>query len=331
MKRLLLVCIAAWQWACSGPASTASPATPVSPAPAAAASETWLTTLDRQHPLVGKIWDVQARAFVEPGVLSERLVSARFVLLGERHDNPDHHRLQARLLERMVAHGRRPSVVLEMLELAQQPAVDQYLASPGATASAFGTALRWQDTSWPPFAEYQPIFEVALAAKLPIACGNLAHETARALVKEGLVALPNERVRQLSLDRPFPAALATSLADELRASHCGHLPERLIEPMALAQHARDSQMASVMLSSGAADGAVLIAGAGHVRRDRGVPYYLALTQPRAPLVSVAWQEVARDLAEPAGYASQVAAFDYVWFTPRASDDDPCAAFGQPKK
>jgi uncharacterized iron-regulated protein len=86
-----------------------------------------------------------------------------------------------------------------------------------------------------------------------------------------------------------------------------------------------------MLSSGAADGAVLIAGAGHVRRDRGVPYYLAQEQPQASLVTVALQEVARDLSEPVAYGWHVGAFDYVWFTPRASDEDPCAAFRQPKK
>jgi uncharacterized iron-regulated protein len=280
---------------------------------------------------VGKIWDVKARAFVERGALVERLTGSRFVLLGERHDNPDHHRLQAQLLKAMVERERRPSVVFEMLELEQQATVNDYLARPDASASGFGPALRWQDTSWPPFAEYQPIFEVALSAKLPIFAGNIAHEVARGLVKQGRAALPEERVRQLRLDQPFPSALAAPLADELRASHCGHLPEALIEPMALAQHARDSQMANVMLSSGTIDGAVLIAGAGHARRDRGAPYYLALAQPEASLLSVALQEVAHDRGEPSGYGSELAAFDYVWFTPRGSDEDPCAAFTKPAK
>jgi uncharacterized iron-regulated protein len=101
--------------------------------------------------------------------------------------------------------------------------------------------------------------------------------------------------------------------------------------MALAQHARDSQMASVMLGRGAADGAVLIAGAGHARRDRGVPYYLALEQPQASVVSLALHEVAHDVVEPSGYALEASAFDYVWFTPRGSDEDPCAAFNKPRK
>jgi uncharacterized iron-regulated protein len=172
---------------------------------------------------------------------------------------------------------------------------------------------------------------VALAAKLKIAAGNLAHGTARRLVKEGLSALPAERVQALRLAEPFPEPLAASLAAELRASHCGHLPEKLLGPMALAQHARDAQMASVMLTAGVTDGAVLIAGAGHARQDRGVPYYLRLAAPDATSVSIAWYEVAHGLEDAQAYGSEAQAFDYVWFTPRGSDEDPCAAFSKPGK
>lgn len=330
MKRLIATCLAAWQLACAGPQavpSATSPPAVAAPAPA----ESWLTKLDLSHPLVGKIWDVRAAAFVAEVELLKHAAGARFVLLGERHDNPDHHRLQARILEGVVKAGRRPAVVLEMLEIEQQALVDQYLARPDATASGFGAALGWQNTSWPAFAEYQPIFEVAMPAKLRIFSGNIAHATARSLVKEGLSALPAERVQALRLAEPFPEPLGASLAEELRASHCGHLPEKLLGPMALAQHARDAQMASVLLASGASDGAVLIAGAGHARKDRGVPYYLALQAPAASVSSVALQEVARDIEDPNGYGAEARAFDYVWFTPRGSDEDPCAAFTKPSK
>jgi uncharacterized iron-regulated protein len=310
-------------------------AAPVAVAPAAVAAapvtQTWLTKLDVAHPLVGKVWDVRARGFVTLAELTKRAAAARFVLLGERHDNRDHHRLQARILEALVKAGRRPTVVLEMLELERQASVDQYLARADATASGLGAALSWHETSWPPFVEYQPIFEVALAAKLKIAAGNLAHATARRLVKEGPSALPAERVQALRLAEPLPEPLAASLADELRASHCGHLPESMLGPMALAQRARDAQMASVMLASGASDGAVLIAGAGHARQDRGVPYYLQQATSDATSVSIAMQEVAHGVEDPQGYGSESQAFDYVWFTPRGSDEDPCAAFSKPAK
>lgn len=312
----------------NAPATLASSA--VAPA-AAPPAEAWLTKLDADNALVGKLWDVRAGAFVEPAATIVRLAKARFVLLGERHDNPDHHRLQARVVEQLTAAGRRPALVFEMLEVSQQPAVDQYLARSDATAAGFGVALGWEHTSWPAFSEYQPIFTVAFARQLPIFAGNLAQLDAKALVKQGTSALSAERVKELRLAEAFPAPLEAALEEELRASHCGQLPERYLAPMALAQHARDAQMAKVLVNAGVKDGAVLISGGGHARLDRGVPYYLALDAPGVTVASLVFREVRHADADARAYAAEEGPFDYVWFTPRSSDADPCAGFKAPAK
>src|SRR5215831_17329771 len=69
---------------------------------------TWTTQLDRAHPLVGRVWDCRRAVFVEPDAALETVGAARVVLLGEKHDNPDHHRLQARVVQSIVARGRHP-------------------------------------------------------------------------------------------------------------------------------------------------------------------------------------------------------------------------------
>jgi uncharacterized iron-regulated protein len=335
MNRLLVV---AWLGltACGGQAApgAAKPAQPAATRAAAVepprgANEAWLTRLDADNQLVGEIWDVRNGVFVTLPQLAEALAKARFVLLGEKHDNPDHHVLQAEVIERLVTLGRKPAVVLEMLEESQQPTIDQYVARPDATAAGFGAALGWEKTSWPPFSEYQPIFSAAFAHRLRLVAGNIAHADAKALVKQGVSALSAERAQRLRLDRQLPPQLEASLIDELRASHCGHLPERLLAPMALAQHARDAQMAKALAESGGSDGAVLIAGGGHARRDRGVPYYLSLEAPGATQASVVLREVRRGETDPKRYLDEEGPFDFVWFTPRASDEDPCAAFTAP--
>ncbi len=166
---------------------------------------------------------------------------------------------------------------------------------------------------------------------MPIAAGNLAQSDVKALVKQGIGALPPERVHELRLDQPLPAALQAPLIDELRASHCGQLPEALLGPMALAQRARDAQLAKALLRAGGTDGAVLIAGGGHVRLDRAVPRYLALDAAGTDVVAVSLREVRHDAADAASYAADEGPFDYVWLTPRASDEDPCAAFKPQRK
>ena len=325
--RLLLGALLLGACAATPPATrTAALPAAMSPDTPGVAPEAWLTKLDRDNALVGKVWDVKANSFVDPQALLGRLEQARFVLLGERHDNPDHHRLQARVVEALAQAGRKPAVVFEMLEVAQQSLLDQYRARPDASAAGLGTALGWEHTSWPPFREYEPVFAVAFARQLPIFAGNLPQADAKALVKQGLSALSNERVKELRLDEPFPAPLEASLLDELRASHCGQLPEGLLGPMALAQHARDAQMAKVLLAAAAKDGAVLIAGGGHARLDRGVPYHLARAVPGVSVASLVFREVRHDDSDAKAYVAEEGPFDYVWFTPRASDEDPCAAF-----
>lgn len=91
-------------------------------------------------------------------------------------------------------------------------------------------------------------------------------------------------------------------------------------------------MAEALARAGRRDGAVLIAGAGHVRRDRGVPAHLARHAPGTGVASLAFLEVDATLTAPAEYAASFDGgplpFDFVWFTPRIDDVDPCAKYRQ---
>src|SRR5262249_61681824 len=66
----------------------------------------WESPVEREHPLVGKVWDVSANTTISESTLNARLAGSRFVILGERHDNPDHHALQAKLVRALAESGR---------------------------------------------------------------------------------------------------------------------------------------------------------------------------------------------------------------------------------
>ncbi|MHA1548233.1 MAG: ChaN family lipoprotein, partial [Alphaproteobacteria bacterium] len=74
----------------------------------------WQSPLQADDALVGKIWSSHEKRFVTPRLLADALTEAEFVLLGETHDNADHHRLQAWLIDRIAMH-RKPTVVMEMI------------------------------------------------------------------------------------------------------------------------------------------------------------------------------------------------------------------------
>jgi uncharacterized iron-regulated protein len=266
---------------------------------------------DRLAP--GRIWDARSQRFVAEQAVLQAAQQAPIVLLGETHDNAEHHRLQRRVLERLVAAGRRPALVMEQFDREHQAALDARRAESDATPDAVMDAGRFSRRSWQADG-YRPLVELALAHGLPLLAGNVSRAEAREIVRDPARA-----------DLPAaPEPVLRALAGDIEDSHCGQRPEpALLAGMVAAQRARDRFMAQLLERFGAR-GAVLIAGAGHVRADRGAPLYM---QSR-PLV-VAFREIdpgwtrLRDFLQD-GFAG-ASSFDFVWFTDRAAREDPCAS------
>ncbi|MEX2206119.1 MAG: ChaN family lipoprotein [Myxococcota bacterium] len=290
----------------------------------------WQAPLGRADALAGRIYDTEGRRFVSPAEVFARARGAAFVLLGEKHDNPDHHRLQASLVESLAQAGRRPALVFEMIPRDRAGALDAAIAAHPDDPDALATALDWVHGGWPDFALYRPIFAAALEARMPIVPGDLSREQLAGLRKSGLDALSEAARARLALEPPPSAEARRAFADEVREAHCGMAPDAMVDAMIAVQRARDATLADALLASAGADGGVLIAGAGHVRRDRGAPLYLARRAPEQRVLALAFSEVPRGAAEtddPARRAAELGSeFDLVWFTPRVDDEDPCERF-----
>ena len=294
----------------------------------ACSANPWQSHYGRNHPLTGRIWDVASGEFIARPTLIMRLARAEFVLLGEKHDNPDHHRLQAEVLRALIAAGRRPAVGFEMFSVDDAGAITNHLARAPRDAAGLGAAVNWQNSGWPEWAMYQPIAEAALAANLKIIATNLPLAAARKMSRDGLALEPSVQ-RDLGLDRPLSAAMAAAMGADIRKSHCGYGSAEMIQTMVQVQRARDAQMAQSLIAAATPDGAVLIAGAGHVRGDYGIPIHLAAKAPGKEVVSLAFVEVDEREPEPRQYIRANAAaraFDYLWFTARVDDGDPCETF-----
>jgi len=286
----------------------------------------WQAALGRDHPLTGRIWDVARMRFIEPRRLTRQLARARFVLLGEKHDNPDHHRLQAWLLRALIDAGRRPVVAFEMFETTDAPSIARYLAAAPKDAAGLGDAVGWRNSGWPPWDLYAPIAQTALDARLPIVAANVPAGTARALAREGLRGVSFDVAARLGIDAPLSPQARAAMMAEIREAHCGRIGEPALERMVLAQRARDAQMAASLAAEDRGDGGVLITGAGHARKDLGVPVELAERAPGTMVAAVAFLEVRDGLVDAAAYGERFGAslpFDHVWFTPRVDDGNPC--------
>ena len=265
-----------------------------------------------------------------------------FLLLGEIHDHPMHHRLRARWLEALAA-GQRFVIALEQLDADRQPALDAArarqgsIAAGGASGSPPGADARRGSRSgdeaedparqlaqaagfdfrgwhWP---FYAPYFELALRLDLPLVAANLSNEQARSIARG--------QAHPLAAARPagWKGADDDAMAAEIREGHCGMLPERVIAPMAEAQRARDARIARALVEARRSSGlpVVLIAGNGHVRVDLGVPRHLRELAPGARVFAVGFVED----------APSVPAYDLGIVTPVHARSDPCEAMRPAKR
>jgi uncharacterized iron-regulated protein len=243
---------------------------------------------------------------------ADSLRHTRFILLGEVHDNPEHHRRRAELLRRLLADGRPTRVVFEQMDRAGDAALAAAARDPEAVADA-GRLDRagWR---WP---LHRPLVEAALAGGAALSGGNFDRDEARRLVRQGLAAAPAD-LRNALEGVPWSAAQDETVRRAIEDGHCGALPPDRVAPMALVQRLRDAALAQAMLRAGEPR-VVLVAGNGHVRRDLGVPHYLrAAGVAPGDIVAVGFVEDG-DTPMP---------FDRQEVTPRMPRPDPCEAFRQ---
>ncbi len=290
--------------------------------------QTWQSTLHADSPLAGMLWDTRAAKTISPQEMIDRLAGARFVLLGEVHDNPDHHMLQGWMIARLAEAGMSPAVVMEMISRDKSDALEKYQAGADATAAGLGPALDWNKSGWPAWRTYQPIAEAVFAAGLIIVPGNPSGEITRETAQTGMDVL-GPRKAELGLTTPLSAEISDALMDELHDGHCQMLPRERLKPMARVQRLRDAAMADALLAH---DEAVLIAGNGHVRADRGVPWYLRRRAPDSRVAVVSPIELDGSGTSPGDYVKRgpdgEPLADFVWLTPRAERPDPCEQMRQ---
>jgi uncharacterized iron-regulated protein len=296
------------------------------------ATHHWKASLLTDHPLAGVFWDTKGRRRVGNDFVLDAAGSARYRLLGEVHDNPDQHAFQLECLVALGESGLRPVVAFEQFDREYDPALQRLLAAGGATAEAVANTTNFDRKNWG-WDHYRPLIEAALRYGMSIRAANLSRAAASRVVKSGLDSLGEGRASALRIESVWSAERERVLRAVIADAHCNMLPDAIVPGMVLAQRARDATLAEALLDPGP-DGAVLIAGDGHVRRDLGVPAYLRAMRPGESIVSVGLLEVEAGKTDPEAYLTDSAGgesqYDFVRFTPRWDRPDPCEKFKPPR-
>jgi uncharacterized iron-regulated protein len=264
--------------------------------PVAAAVERCAAPATWTHPTPGG-----AAALPSQHALAE-LARRPVVLLGENHENPEHHRWQLHTIAAL--HAQAPQLVLgfEMFPRSVQAVLDDWTAG-RLTEAQLLERTRWAEV-WGYDAQlYLPIFHFARMHRVPMVALNVDRGLVRRVGEEGWETVPADSREGVGDPAP-PSAEYQSLLYE---SYLEHLPpaqrpqhsptaEDLREPAfvrfvqsmqvwdramaeAIAQRARRDRYATV----------VAIMGSGHLRGGYGVPHQLRALGVSNAAVALPWE------------------------------------------
>lgn len=248
----------------------------------------------------------------EPHAL-DHLPAADVVILGEVHDNPDHHANQARA----IAAIDPAALVFEMILPEHEGRITAELRDdPGALADA----LEWTARGWPDFAMYHVLFRAAPQAR--VFGGDVPRDNVRRAVAEGAAAVFGDGAERFGLTVSLPADEQAAREARQAAAHCHMLPEHLLPGMVEAQRLRDAVLADATLRALAATGGpvVVITGTGHAHQEWGMPANLRAAAPGLRVLSVGQYEFPAVGPLP---------HDFWLITDARPRPDPCAAFAPP--
>lgn len=251
-------------------------------------------------------------AFASELIPSDMLAAmgeADVVILGEVHDNPRHHEIQAEAVAALAP----KAVVWEMLTEQGAAAVNRDLLS---DEQKLAIAVKWSELGWPSLEMYLPIFRAAPDA--PLYGALVPREAARAAMERGAATALGADAARFGLTVPLPAdELDQRLAEQARA-HCDALPPEMLPQMVEIQRLRDAVLARAILEALEDTGGpvAVITGNGHARKDRGVPVYLTRRNKGLKTFVLGQSED----------GAIRGTFDTVIDSPAVEREDPCKAF-----
>ena len=243
--------------------------------------------VDSAAPAAGPIVDSGSLSPVSRDALADAFASAGLVAVGEKHDSPDHHQVQAEMLALLADRVPATAVGLEMVSYEDQPILDAF-SSGAMSESAFAA---WWKKNWGfDYALYRPVFDEARRRRLPLYGLNAPAALVKAVAKNGLAGLsPADRARLRAQISESSDARYRAYVYKSVTSHAADKPNTLKKCMISMgfQTASDPDAVARMLMAMAvwnetmgeqaarriAEGKTLflVAGQGHVLYKAGVP------------------------------------------------------------
>jgi uncharacterized iron-regulated protein len=242
-------------------------------------------------PEIGEWLDPATGGEIEPEQLKASLARRPVVLLGEEHDNADHHRWQLQMLAALHAYRSDMIIGFEMFPRRVQNVLDQWSAGKLSVAE-FLKQSDWERV-WGFDPElYLPLFHFARQNRIPMIALNLDRSVVRRIGHEGWDKLSPDERGGISRPADVSGAYLKSLADVWRQHRergiGGEKPEKTLsmeevlkdeafKRFVATQQVWDRAMAESLAAARKKNPDALIVGVmgqGHIEYGHGVPHQL---------------------------------------------------------
>ncbi len=299
----------------------------------------------RQDPLIGKIFDASTGNQVDFESLIKKIKANDVIYLSEKHDNPDQHHIQHRIIEKLVADGLKPCIGFEFFAMNNTPDILNFIDSGKVKHSEkiqkiieadLRTKLGWDrqsDTMWQ---YYYGLLGIAKKHHLSAAGLDLPETLKRRITRRGIDGItPIERQMVYSTGFCDPV-YKKYMISVFRSVHCGMDLGRMQSRLYDTWVARNDTMALSItkLFRYSKGPVIIIIGAGHTEYGLGVIDRVHAINPDIRQLNIGLQEISVKPADLSQYLepleleghTESPPADFLWFTQRVSYDDPCEKF-----
>lgn len=132
-----------------------------------------------------RVYDTRHKRFIDFETMLASLIYSDVVFLGEQHDDPNTHRLEAATLEGLTRRRGNLVLALEMFERDVQGSLDGYLAGRMSESDFLASARPWARYG----TDYRPMVEFARRYRWPVVAGNVPRRLASYVGRRGLEGL----------------------------------------------------------------------------------------------------------------------------------------------
>ncbi len=300
----------------------------------------------RNDPLIGQLINTATGEIIEMDDLVDDLLQADVIYLGEKHDNPEHHRLQRRIIQALIAKGRHPHLGFEFFSTSETPLLLDFVDSQRAHHSdvvekrveaMLRKQLGWDDKSDTLWSYYLELLRLAKKKNLLAAGLDLSDAQKRRISRKGWDKLTEIEKRSIFSTHLDDKIYQNYMYNIFSQVHCGiknpGMQSRLYDTWV----ARNDTMAHTIaeLHDTQPDRpVVVIIGGGHTEHNLGVVDRVRHLRPGISQVNVGFVEIAPTPSPVHDYLAPLEleghapcpAHDYIWFTQRVSYQDPCERY-----